>query len=164
MVNAHAGCRQRRDFVAGDERAATGPNRAKLGHRFAVTGDDEGFACRYCFDYLRVLVAQLTLRDNLGHRCIVARSATFGYTLAGVGHRVAGNDRNEPLNRLLAYLREAPTRQWHRVTHEAQACPASAMADGVRPGVRRLTVRIRVQMLASHDHTPRRSERFRHRR
>jgi len=38
------------------------------------------------------------------------------------------------------------------------------MADGVRPGVRRLTVRIRVQMLASHDHTPRRSERFRHRR
>ena len=55
MVDAHAGCRQRRDFVAGDERAATGPNRAKLGHRFAVTGDDEGFACRYCFDYLRVL-------------------------------------------------------------------------------------------------------------
>src|SRR5271166_6532728 len=96
MVNAHAGCRQRRDFVAGDERAATGPNRAKLGHRFAVTGDDEGFACRYCFDYLRILIPQLTLRDSLSHRCIVARSATFSYTLAEVGHRVAGNDRNEP--------------------------------------------------------------------
>ena len=41
MVNAQPGRRQRRNFVSGDERAATGSNRAKLGYRFAVTGGEQ---------------------------------------------------------------------------------------------------------------------------
>jgi hypothetical protein len=134
MVNAHPGNRQRRNFVSGDERAATGSNRAKLGHRFAVTGDNEGFARRYCFDHLRVLIAQLALRDSLSHRSIVARSATVSYTLAGVGYWVVEQRPERALNRLLAYLREAPTRHYHRVTQEAQAAPS------VREGRRRTPI------------------------
>src|SRR6185312_15735333 len=33
MINPHRCVRQRRDFVASDEGAAKGPNRAKFGHR-----------------------------------------------------------------------------------------------------------------------------------
>jgi len=46
MVNTHAGIRQRCDFVAADEPTTTGSNRAEPGHRFAITGDDEGFPRR----------------------------------------------------------------------------------------------------------------------
>ena len=96
MVNAHPGRRQRRNFVSGDERAATGSNRAKLGYRFTVTGDNEGFARHNCFDHLRVLIAQLALRDNLSHRSIVARSATVSYAFAaGLVIGLSSNDRNE---------------------------------------------------------------------
>jgi len=81
MVDTHRGHRRRRDFIAGDEKASTGANRAKLGHWLTVTGDDERLARRYRLDHLGVLIAQFALGDSAGHRSIVAESATAGYTL-----------------------------------------------------------------------------------
>jgi hypothetical protein len=72
-VDAHAGARQLRDLVAGDEGALAGPQGPELGDRFAVARHHTGFASRYGLDHLRVLVAQLTLcigvwARNTAHR------------------------------------------------------------------------------------------------
>src|SRR5664280_937116 len=76
-VDSHANCRQRRDLLAGDEGAAAGLDRPKLGDRFAVARNDECFASRHGIDHLCVLVAQLALRDGLRHALSVAWCATI---------------------------------------------------------------------------------------
>ena len=90
VIDTQVGRRQGRDLVTGDERAAPRSDRAKLGDRFAVSSDDEGFACHNRVDHLGVLVAQLALRDSLGHhfecskKCYTAlHSASSGQGSAG---------------------------------------------------------------------------------
>src|ERR1700683_4755252 len=53
--------------------------RAQLGHSLPVAGDDEGFASRDRIDHLSVVVAQLSLGQELGHAKIVAEWATTCY-------------------------------------------------------------------------------------
>ena len=55
------------------------PNRTKLGHRLAVTRDDERFTGRHGVDHLGVLVTQVPLGDRLGHVDTVASNATLCY-------------------------------------------------------------------------------------
>ena len=80
MINAHRWAGQRRDFVASDERAANGLYRAKFGHWFAMARHDERLACCYRIDHLRIVIAEITLRDCLGHNPSVAYYATLRYS------------------------------------------------------------------------------------
>ena len=49
--------RQCGDLLAGNERAASRPDRPKLGHGLTVACHDEGLAGRHCVDDLRIVVA-----------------------------------------------------------------------------------------------------------
>ena len=80
MINAHRCTGQRSDFVARDERAANGLYRAKFGNRFAMARYDERLACRYRIDHLRIVIAEIALRDCPGHHPTVANYATLRYS------------------------------------------------------------------------------------
>ena len=81
VVDAHGGLRQRGDVLAGDEGAAAGSDRAQLGDRLTVAGDDERLAGRHRVDHLGVGVAQFTLCDGFGHRRNVMNCAIARYAL-----------------------------------------------------------------------------------
>lgn len=81
MIDPHGGSRQGRDLIAGDERASTGSDRAKLRHRLAITRDHESVTSGYRFDHLGILIAQFALSDSSNHQPIVAECATVGYAL-----------------------------------------------------------------------------------
>lgn len=76
MVDPYIGLGQRRDFSPGNEGTTTGSDRAKLGHGFAVTGDDENLTRGYRFDHFGVLIAQFALGDYAHHNTTVANYAT----------------------------------------------------------------------------------------
>lgn len=69
-VDAHVCGRQRRYVFPADECAAAGSERSKLGSGFAVAGNHKSFARHHGLDYLRVLIAQLTLRDRPAHGAV----------------------------------------------------------------------------------------------
>lgn len=59
--------RQRAHLCAGDEGAPSGANRPEFGDWLTVARDDEGLTGRHRLDHLRVLVAQVALRDYFRH-------------------------------------------------------------------------------------------------
>jgi len=68
-VNMRAGSPQSNEVRLCDEFPSGRRNRTELGHRNAIARHDEGFPGGHRVDHLGIVVAQLPLRDGLGHEC-----------------------------------------------------------------------------------------------
>jgi len=84
MIDSHRCAGQPRDFVASDERAANGSNRAEFCHWFAIACDDERLAGGDRVYHLRIVITEITLWDCSNHvaNCsIVCDSSLQRFTL-----------------------------------------------------------------------------------
>lgn len=78
MVDPHRP-RAAGDLITVDEGPSGAPEWSQLGNRFAVARHDERLTGRDGFDDLRVVIAQVALRNCPSHTASVAVSATGGY-------------------------------------------------------------------------------------
>jgi hypothetical protein len=87
-VNMRAGSAESDEVRPPDESPSGWRNWTELGHRNAIARHDEGLSGGHRVDHPGIVVAQLPLRDLLGHAWIVALRATVSYSAASRAPRL----------------------------------------------------------------------------